>query len=362
MLIDDPHSVTEVESDAMRATVIDKYDQEIVSRLNNMNEDPIILIMQRIHYQDLTGHLMELSDDWVNVSIAMEYDGSQGFNGADIGMPELKDPRTKDGELLFPERFNRKTLNTLKKHLGSFGTAGQLQQSPVPKGGGIIKDYWWKTWADDKPLPKCEHLFSSWDTAYSEADLKNNAYSAFTMWGVFWNEYLDDPAYCLLLTKAWAGQVGYPDLRKKAKEIDKTDRLDCQLIEKKASGISLVQELRQSGMKIRTYAPDRDKIARAYSVSAMFESGQVYIPNRNWARKVVNNVSQFPNGAPPSADITDTVTQALIYLRNSWWVSHPDDELNKDINVRPNEIAKADNEWDNWDDELKLEKVTAAYG
>jgi len=364
LLIDDPHSVTEVESEAMRATVIDKYDQEITSRLNDMNNDPIILIMQRIHYQDLTGHLMELTDDWTQVSIAMEYDGSSGFNGADIDRPDLKDPRTKDGELLFPQRFNRKTIETLKKHLGSFGTAGQLQQSPVPKGGGIIKDYWWKTWPDDKPLPRCEHLFSSWDTAYSEADLKNNAYSAMTMWGVFWNETANDDkgAYCLLLTKAWAGQVGFPDLRKKAKELDKTDRLDSQLIEKKASGISLVQDLRQAGLKIRTYTPDRDKVARAYSVSAMFESGQVYIPNRKWATKVVNNVAQFPNGAPPSADITDTVTQALIYLRNNWWVSHPDDPLNNDINTQHNdEIAKQNHEWDNDIDDITVTKVQPAY-
>ena len=365
MLIDDPHSVTEAESDAMRSTVIEKYDLELASRLNDMNNDPIILIMQRIHHLDLAGHLIKLSNDWVVVAITMEYDGSNGFDGADIGRPDLKDPRTKDGELLFPQRFNRKTVDNLKKHLGEFGTAGQLQQRPSPKGGGIIKTKWWLTWPDDRKLPICEHLFASWDTAYSEADLKNNAYSAMTMFGVFWNERADDGKgrYDLLMTKAWAGQVGFPDLRRKAQEIDKLDKLDCQLIEKKASGISLVQDLKQAGIKIRTYTPDRDKVARAYSVSPMLESGQVYVPNRVWARKVVDLVSQFPNGAPPSADFTDTITQALLYLRNNWWVSHPDDEINKDINDKYDQIAKWDKEWDNYSDEdVKLTKIEPAYG
>ena len=363
LLIDDPHSVTEVESDAVRKTVIDKYDQEIVSRLNNMNEDPIILIMQRIHHLDLTGHLLDLSDDWVHVSITMEYDGSKGFDaGRDINRPDLVDPRKKDGELLFPKRFNRKTVNNLKKHLGKFGTAGQLQQRPSPKGGGILKKDYWLIWPDDAPLPACEHIFTSWDTAYSEEDLKNNSYSAMTMWGVFWHE--QKKRYCLLLLKAWAGQVGYPKLRKKAKELDKFERLDCQLIEKKASGQSLIQDLKQSGIKIRTYSPDRDKVARAYSVSPMFESGQIYAPNRRWADKVIELVSQFPNGASPSSDFTDTVTQALIYLRNNWWVSHPDDHVNDDINNRPDDNDRPDryNHWEDEEEELSINKVEAAYG
>ncbi|RLC10096.1 MAG: hypothetical protein DRI24_20795 [Deltaproteobacteria bacterium] len=365
LLLDDCHDSTQVESDLQRQTVLDAYDYKISTRLNDPDNDAIILIMQRLHFNDLTGHLLQKKHNkWVHVSIPMEYEGSQGFDaGRDIGRPELIYPRTKDGELLFPERFNRKTVNSLKEDLGEYGSSGQLQQRPVPKGGGILKEKWWLVWPDDKPLPMVEHLFCSWDTAYSEADLKNNAYSAMTMFGVFWHE--QKQRYCLLMTKAWAGQVGFPDLRRKAKSIDEEEKLDCQLIEKKASGISLVQDLKQSGIKIRTYTPDRDKVARAYSVSSMLESGQVYIPNRKWAQKVIALVSQFPHGAPPSADFTDTITQALIYLRNSWWVSHKDDAINNDINDRHDEIAKQDIAWDMYEDELNIQRTndrTAAYG
>ena len=367
LLIDDPHSVTEADSDAIRASVITKYDQEIISRLNDMNNDPIILIMQRIHHADLTGHVLNMSDDWTLLKICMEYEGSSGFDAdKDIGRPDLVDPRTKDGELLFEARFNAKTIKTMKKHLGTYGVAGQFQQRPTPKGGGILKSKWWRIWSNDRSLPVCEHIFSSWDTAYTEKDLEKNAYSAMTMWGVFWNEHLEEPRYCLLLLKAWASQVGYPALRKKAVGLDKNDKLDCQLIEKKASGISLVQDLRQAGLKIRTYMPDRDKIARAYSVSSMFESGQVYAPNRRWADKVIDLVSQFPNGAAPSADFTDTVTQAMLYLRNNWWVSHPDDALNNDINERHEDVTQREQvlrEWDDYlEDDMTINKVESAYG
>ena len=361
LILDDLSDSTGIESDAQRQTVLDAYDYKISTRLNDPKHDAIILIMQRLHHQDLTGHLLSKKrTKWTHLSIPMEYEGESGYDGVDIGRPELTDPRTKDGELMFPARFDRKTVNALKEDLGIYGTSGQLQQRPSPKGGGIIKVDWWRKWPDDQSLPKCEHIFASWDTAYTEKDLKSNSYSAMTMWGVFWNNELKVPRYCLLLIKAWTGQVGYPDLRARMKKIAKNDKPDCQLIEKKASGLSLVQDARQAGIFVRTYTPDRDKTARAYSVSAMFESGQVYVPNRRWADKVIDWVSQFPNGSSPSSDITDTVTQALLYLRNNWWVTHPDDHLNNDINKDPN--VRRNDDYDEWDDDIKPERVNSAYG
>ena len=94
----------------------------------------------------------------------------------------------------------------------------------------------------------------------------------------------------------------------------------------KASGQSLVQDLRQSGLMVRTYVPTTDKVSRAYAVQPMLESGQVWIPNRKWAHAFAYKMGTFPTGDPVSFDLADTCTQALLYIRNGLYVSHPDDE------------------------------------
>ena len=192
------------------------------------------------------------------------------------------------------------------------------------KGGGIIKQGWFRVFNKEDPLPVCDHIFISCDTAYSERDLINNSYSAFTTWGVFWNAAQERD--CILLLDVWYDRVDYPDLRRKAKEVDDDIKPDIWLIEKKASGQSLIQDMRKTGIHVRTYQPDKDKVTRAYSVQAMLESGQVWIPDRKWAHKFTYLLSTFPTGVIESNDLTDTFTQALIYIRNGWYVTHPDDE------------------------------------
>jgi len=205
-----------------------------------------------------------------------------------------------------------------------------LQQTPAPSEGGILRKSWWRRWPDDKSFPLCEHVFLSWDTAFTERDLKEASFSARTAWGVFFNE--QDQAYQLILLHCWADQVAYPDLRQKAQDDTNDFMPDAHLIEKKASGISLIQDLRRAGkgrkrVRLRTYSPDRDKVARAHAVTSLLSSGVVWAPSRSWAEKAIDACGVFPNGAPPSADITDTVTQALLYLKNGWWVEHPDDAV-----------------------------------
>jgi phage terminase large subunit-like protein len=335
LLLDDPHDMKQIYSDVLRQSVIDTWDRSLSTRLNDLEKSSVILIMQRGHELDLTGHLKKKSKmKWAVLSIPMEYEGHPTFDaGADIGRSELNDPRTKRGELLFEGKFPRHVVDSLKEDLTEYGAASQLQQRPVPYGGGIIKSHWWRIWKDEVPLPKCDHIFLSWDTAFSENDMKKSAFSACTRWGVFWHE--QKQRYCLICLGRWIGRVGYDELRKIAIDFDKEFEPDSHLIEKKATGISLIQDLKRAlKSTVRSYSPGKgeDKISRAHSVSPMFESGQVFIPYKKWATNKKDNdglieyVASFPNGAPPSADLTDTVTQALIYLRAGWWISHPDDE------------------------------------
>lgn len=326
LIIDDPADAKRAFSEVDRKSVLMTYDQKLSTRLNHQDRSAIILIQQRLHVDDLTGHLLKKTKTrWTHVCIPMEYDGPRFDAGRDIGRPELNDPRKKDGELLHPRLFSATAVAALKEDLGVYGASGQLQQSPVPEGGGILKSTWWRIWPEGKGLPEFEHIFLSWDTAYTEKDLKDVAYSGHLGFGIFWDE--QEQRHAIMLMRAWYSRVEYPELRRKAKEITVECRPDAHLIEKKASGISLVQDMRRiKGVRVRTYQPDRDKIARAYAVSAMLESGQVWAPDRKWADAVINYIAEFPNGSPPSADLCDMLTQALLYLRNGFWVSHPDDD------------------------------------
>jgi phage terminase large subunit-like protein len=336
MIIDDPMDAKQGFSDVIRQGVNDAWDQGLSSRLNDLEHSGVVLIMQRLHEDDLTGHLLKkVKSKWTRLTIPMRYEGSPTFDaGKDIGRPDLNDPRTKKGELLFPERFSEKATQALEEDLGEYGTAGQLQQRPTPSGGGILKKHWWRIHPDDVKLPVCDHIFHSWDTAFSEKDMQNAAFSACTRWGIFWHEQRE--RYCILALGMWFERLGYDELRAKLKELDKKYNPDVNLIEKKATGISLIQDMkRASPGRVRAFSPGKgeDKVSRAHSVSPMLQSGLVYVPNKLWAigdgKKqlgLIDYAAQFPNGGPPSPDLTDTITQALIYLRaGNWAGDHPDD-------------------------------------
>jgi len=348
LLIDDPIDTKKAFSDAEIATVNDTYDQAVSSRLNDLTKDGIIVIMQRTRTNDLTGHLLAKTEqNWVHFKIAMESEGVGGYDPQrDIGtllyasLP-ISDNR-KNGELMFPERFPESVVKGLKEDLGDYGTAGQLNQRPVPLGGGIIKDEYWTWWPEDTPLPIREHVFVSWDTAFTDRDVKSASYSAATVWGIFWHE--QKQRHCMMVLSMWYGRVSYPDLRAKAMFMTEHYEPDCHLIEKKASGSSLVQDLKRAGsgrrrVRLRTYRPDRDKVSRANTATAVMAGGVVYVPPRKWARELVRLVGLFPAGPPESSDVTDTVTQAVLYLKKGLWVSHPDDD---DLSNRMAEVHDED--------------------
>jgi len=338
MILDDPIDAKKAFSDVIRQSVNDTWDNSLSSRLNDLEKSGVLVIMQRVHEIDLAGHLLKkVKSQWTVLSIPMRYEGRPSFDaGKDIGKPGLNDPRTKKGELLFPKKFTERAVQSIEEDLGEYGTAAQYQQRPSPAGGGILKKHWWRVWPDDMPLPVCNHIFLSLDTAFTEKDSKTSAYSAMTRWGIFWHEQRD--RYCIIALGMWFERCGYEELRTKIKEMNKKFNPDAILIEKKATGISLLQDLRKAVPgKLRSYIPREDKISRAHSVSPMLQSGQVYAPNKNWAvgdesKKItglIEYAGSFPNGAPPSADLTDTITQALIYLRAGNWAGDHDDD--KDI-------------------------------
>lgn len=321
IVIDDPHDIEGGKTEADQNAVRDNYDDSISQRLNDPMKGSIILIMQRIHPLDLCGHILANSEpgEWVHLMFAQEYEPDHPLM-SDL-MRKL-DPRKTPGELLWPERFPRTYVNRRKKLMTVLGFSGQHQQRPTPAGGSILKEEYWRPWPPHLSMPEMEFVLHSWDTAYSEEDLKKNARSAMTSWGIFWNERRN--RYCIMLLRGVAKHLDYPKLRKMAKSLTRKDKPDDIVIEKKASGISLIQDLRQADVPVSTYLPDKSKTVRAYAVQSMFESGMIYYPEgKRWAEEVIDEAAAFPNGL--YADYVDTITQALIRIRNMHFFKHPED-------------------------------------
>ena len=329
IVIDDPHSVAESESEAVRQSTCEWFDTVATTRLNDPKTGAFVIIMQRVHQSDLTGHIISraeeqaLDEHWVHLSVPAEYESHHPhpFRPApptSSFTPQItSDPRTEEGALLWPERIPQNTIDALKISLGSYAAAGQLQQRPAPKGGGILQSKWWRKWEREQ-VPTYSYLLQSYDTAFEKND--NAAYSARTTWGIF--NYGN--RHAIMLVEYWRGRVEYPELRKLAKESYQEWSPDCVLIEKKASGSSLLQDLRMAGIPVIPYSPDKDKVARAHSAAVIFEAGLVWYPARRWAEEVIQHAAVFPAG--DGADVVDTITQAILRLKSMWFLIPQEDD------------------------------------
>lgn len=191
LLIDDPLDRLQAASDAEREKANEIFDETLISRLNEPEHGAIVIIMQRLHTDDLSGHLLE-TGDWEHLMLPMEFDSSRKC----VTSLGFEDPRSEDGELLWPARFPREVVDSLKKTLGPAGAAGQLQQSPEIKGGGIIRREWWNLW-EDNYFPDCQYRWAFADTAYTTKE--ENDPTGFTLWGLFHQN--GDPK--VVLMDAW---------------------------------------------------------------------------------------------------------------------------------------------------------------
>jgi len=314
--IDDPHNSIEADSSKVREGVLEWWDQAMQTRLNDPKTGAFVIIMQRLHEQDLTGHILanQLKGEWDHLMLPARYEvGAPNPMRSSLG---FTDPRTEEGELLWPDRMDEKTLTNLERSLGSYAAAGQLQQRPSPKGGGILKASWWVPWEKEE-LPEVSYVIQSWDTAFETKE--SSSYSARTTWGVFKKDGYD----CLIVLEAWYDKVNYPELRKLAQEAYDDWEPDAVLIEKKASGASLLADLRMAGVPVLAYSPDRDKVARAHAASALLEDGRIYYPKRKWAEDLISICAAFP--AAKNDDLVDTATQAWLRLRKGWFLGHTED-------------------------------------
>ena len=336
LLIDDPNNAAEMDSRAHRRAITNAYDQSLSRRGADPKRYVQIVIMQRLHEEDLTGHL-ERKGGWEILRLPEKYEPEYHTRTS-----LWEDPRTEAGELLFPEFRDEADYRQAELDLGSFGTAGQLQQRPVPAGGGIVKGWWWRYHAPAHLIPTLPPLrlkvvaedgsvtevdavvvptpdtfdftLTSWDLAFK--DKKDSDFVVGQAWG-------SRGADAFLLDQV-RGRWDY--VRSKAELLAFAERwpgIPEHLIEDKANGPAIISDLRSTAPGLIPYEPDGSKQSRVSAESSTIQAGNVYLPHPSlapWvAAEYLPEWAQFPNGA--NDDQIDPTTQALQRLkqkRRAW--------------------------------------------
>jgi predicted phage terminase large subunit-like protein len=305
IIIDDPLKPDEALSETQRTAVNEWFDHTLYSRLNDKRTGCIIIIMQRLHEDDLVGHVLE-QEEWDVVklpAIAEEYEThviTSPYSSRTI--------RRRVGEALHPEREPLPLLEHLRHSLGEYNFAGQYQQNPAPLGGGLVKAEWFKTYVPGAQPAKFDQTFQSWDTANKSTELSD--YSVCTTWG-----RKNKKLYLLDVLRR---RMDYPDLKRAVEEQAERFRPTNILIEDKASGTQLIQELVRDGIYgVTRYEPTMDKIMRLHSVTNTIENGFVYLPSEaEWLPAYLRELTTFPNGKHD--DQTDSTSQALDWAKQNY--------------------------------------------
>jgi predicted phage terminase large subunit-like protein len=333
-LLDDVMSEEDAISEAGRRYIKEWYPAGLRTRI--MPNGAIIIINTRYHYDDLCGWLLKQEAaveqnkyPWEVISIpAWLNEEAAELLGLPVGGSYF--PEWKPDELLKIDEQEIRASN------GSRYWNALYMQDPSPDDGGIIKKKWIQSWDYDEP-PPCDFIIQTYDTAFSTA--RTADYSVIQTWGIFYtfenNEYgVEESQSNIILLGNTKGRFEYPELRRKAQELYADFRPDVCIIEKKASGQSLIQDMRRAGLPVLDYLPDRDKVARVYAATPMMEAGRVWLPSdRTWSDDLFSECMSFPNGAHD--DQVDCMTMAIHYMKDSWNLIHPEDpNWEDDVNPR----------------------------
>lgn len=320
-VIDDPHSEQDVKTNSQLAfdSAWSWFQTGPLQRL--MPDGAIIVIMTRWGKKDITGKLLEWQ---INNPDSMPWEV--------VELPAILNEGTENEKSLWPEQWTLESLKQKKAGMDPQYWNAQYMQNPVSDNAAIISRKMWKVWPKSEP-PLCEYIIQSWDTAFEATTTAD--YSACTTWGVW---YQDDEATgkrapALILLDAFKARMQFPELKATALKHYKKWNPDAFIVEKKAAGAPLIQELRSAGIPVAEFTPSRgnDKIVRLNAIADIFASGKVWIPDTRWAWEVVEEVASFPNG--DHDDYVDTTSQALLRYRQGGFIPLPtdDDEGDKDF-------------------------------
>ncbi len=309
LIIDDPHS----EQDALSSTAYDNTYEWYTSgpRQRLQPGGTIIIVQTRWSKKDLTGRLLneqakdQLADQWEVVEF-----------------PAIL-PSDKP---LWPEFWKKEELLGVKASLSPVKWNAQWQQNPTSDDVALVKREWWREWEKEN-VPRLKYILQSYDTAFSKKETAD--YTAITTWGVFDPE--EDGTDHIILLDARKGRYNFPELKEEAFEQYEYWEPDMVLIEAKASGMPLADELMRINIPVSTYSPGRrkrgggvDKTTRMHMVAPLFEAGRVWAPDEKFSEEVIEEVASFPNGEHD--DFCDSMTMALIRFREGGLVSLEEEE------------------------------------
>lgn len=297
-LIDDPSKPADANKHALER-VIDWYSNTLGSRGRDQKHVKRAVIMQRVHEMDLSGYLVE-EKGYTHLRLPMRYEESSPCSTS-VG----KDPRTKNGELLCPERFDEETYQRMEKDMGVLTAATQYQQRPVAEGGGIFKEDWFRYY---KQLPsRFDQMLMSWDCAFKGDSSSDPVVGQ--VWGRSGDNYylVDQVRGNMSFTETLAG------IRRQASQYKHVVE---KLIEDKANGSAVIDTLSKELSRIIPVKPEGGKESRANAITHLFEKGQVYFPEgARWLPELIHELTTFPRGRHD--DQVDAMSQALLYMHEN---------------------------------------------
>jgi predicted phage terminase large subunit-like protein len=289
LLIDDPiKDREEANSETIRKSLHEWFASVAYTRLTP--KGAVIVIQTRWHEDDLAGWLLREhgSENWDVLSLPALAEHDESFR--------------REGEALWPERFPLEDLNRKRRLVGGAAWASLYQQRPASAEGAIFKRGWWRSYRE---LPQFSQVVQSWDTAFKKGD--ESSFSVCTTWGMAQNGYF--------LLSVWRDRVEFPELRRMLIALAEQWKPTSILVEDRASGQSLLQELKSATtLPVLAVKVDSDKLSRAQAVTPLIEAGKVFLPeSAPWLADYIDELATFPTGNYD--DAVDSTTQALNYLR-----------------------------------------------
>jgi predicted phage terminase large subunit-like protein len=321
IIIDDPHKLEEAMSPGALARVLDWHDSTMATRLNDPKTGIEVVVMQRLHERDLSGHLLERGD-YTHICLPARYERSHPFLWP-------HDPRQNEGELLWSEHVPESALTRIEKDLGSFRAAGQLQQRPAAAEGELLKRSLWQFFPPEYlhedqigGLPRFGWIVSSWDTAFEGTT--SSDYVVGQIWGLSRSDRY--------LLWSYRRQANLPQTIEAMLDADEwvskrwPQAAYTTLVEKAANGAAIVDIIKRELSGVIAVTVSNDKITRATAVQPALESGNIHVPGRaapdtaagyhapDWVTSLIEEAATFPNGKHD--DQVDALSQAIIWARN----------------------------------------------
>ena len=284
ILIDDPLKPADAMSQRRRAAANEWFDSTLFRDSTTRQRGAIVIVMQRLHEDDLAGHVLE-QDGWDVCPFPAIAEADELF---EIETPAGRRFRRAAGEALNPERELLETLESIRSTIGEYNFAAQYQQTPAPAGGGMIKAAWFRRYPAGRPAavrPRSSRAGTPPTSPPSSPTIRSAPPGA-------------SRAQSFYLLNVFRKKLSYPELKRAVVEQDGLFRPQAILIEDRASGTQLIQDLIAQGLsKVTRSAPDGDKIMRLHAQTATIENGFVFLPeDAPWLADYVDELALFPAG------------------------------------------------------------------